>query len=388
MEKNIFEILMTLTFSGMLISCSDNDGYRTSEERGYKLSPENGFRRMGFGWSISSNEDFLIATTYDREAYLFKIVDGHWIEDHTVLNEGYTLQTDMSDKYIAVSYLSSLVKRTVKVLQNVKGSWKKDMILKHTGSVFEELRGTISISNKHLMVGFSAACPSIIDKSGILIYTKQEKLWKTTAKIESDSCKDYDLKPGVITDNFAFLSYANKDDLNYVSVLRFEDSTWEHKYDFGPYKTIDLLDANEQYLAIGSFEGDSNIMKPKVFIYELYNDSINLNPNIIKDFKENLDGLILYDDKLLVSEIDVPYFFDEEWGTSTVTLYKINGNEYLKIAQYIPDNNDILRFMGSGGWNTDGFGFSIGMNSEYIFIGSPKDDNHAHNQGSVNVLRY
>jgi hypothetical protein len=268
------------------------------------------------------------------------------------------------------------------------GSWKKDVILKSTGCDFEELRGTIGISNKHLIVGFSPTCSDILDKSGILIYTKQDELWKVTVKIESDSCKDYDLKPLAITDNFAFLVYDGNNDSSNVSVFLYNDSRWKYNCDLGPFRYIGLLDANERYLAIGSFEGDSVKIEPKIFIYELFDDSINENPIIIKDFNEELSDLTLFNDRLLVSEMAVPYFFDK-WGSiSNVTLYQIKENGYSKITQFLPNSKDISRLVHTTGWNSEGFGFSVGLNSEYVFIGSPKDDNFLNNQGSISVIKY
>jgi len=383
-----YGILLIYLSASILISCSDKHDSDTYKGRSYKLSPESSFQEMGFGWTISANENYLVATSYDKETYLFKKADGIWKEDHTDLNKGYTLSTDISEKHIAVSYLSSAAKRIIKVLKNVDGSWQKDVILKNTGSVFEEFNGTISVSDKHLIVGFSPTCPDVLDNSGILIYTKQDKCWAVTARIESDSCKDYDLKPLVITDNFAFLSSENSSLSDSVNVLFFNNSKWQHKCDLGPFRYVDLIDANERFLAIVSLEGDSIKIKPEIFIYELFNDSISKNPIIIKDFNEELSDLRLYNDKLLIAEMAVPYF-SFKWGSiSNVSLYQINECGFSKIAQYPSGSKNIRRLLHKGDWNRDGFGFSVGLNSEFVFIGSPKDDIFSHYQGSVTAIRY
>jgi hypothetical protein len=388
MEKISVEIILTFTISFCLISCSNEHSSFNCNTRSNKLCPERSYEDMGFGCSISANENYLVATSYDKEIYLFKKADDIWEEDPTRINAGYTLNTAMSNKYIAISYLSSSAKTIIKVLQIMDRSLKEDLLLENTESDYEELNGNISISNRHLILGFSPTCPAVSDISGILIYTKENNEWKRTGKIELDSCKDFDLNPVAVTNNFAFLTYEAKNNLKFVRVLNFKNSKWEHKCDIGTFGYVDLIDANERYLVVVSSEGDIIKVKPKIFIYELYNDSIGMDPIIIRDFNNEIQSLKIYNDKLLISEMEAPYFFDNNGTKSNVMLYQIKGKECLKIAQFLSGSKDIRRLMFKGDWNCDRFGFSIGLNSENVFIGSPKDEIQKRNQGSVSVLRY
>jgi len=81
MKKIPFVILIILTIPYVLVSCSSDQSSFNYNASSNKLCPERYYEDMGFGCSISANENYLVATSYDKETYLFKKADDIWEED-------------------------------------------------------------------------------------------------------------------------------------------------------------------------------------------------------------------------------------------------------------------------------------------------------------------
>lgn len=368
--------------------CSKDKTNKNPRLNRNKLYPEQIFEEMGFGWFISANENFVVATSYDKLTYLFRSVNGFWKQDYTEISEGYTLHTDMSDKYIAVSYLNSYAEKVVKIMNFKNGSWTEDKFFKPRSSVYEELSGGISISNKHLIIGYRPHNSHHTDKFGVLIYTKHNKRWKLTAKIEPDKSDcDYDFFPRAISDEFAFVSFMCKGS-GYIRVLHYGISGWHTCKELGPFKNLEFLDASNKYLAIGRYEGESVNRKSVISIYELYNDSISSNPILSNELKDSWQDFKICDDQILILNESNTLYMDDQNGNTRVSLYQIRDNGLFKIAKPEIKTKDLQKNTDENFWEYDGFEFSVGLNSQYMFIGVPKDDEEIYNQGSVYILKY